>query len=84
MIAIWGATVGKMIMRIRVVKIADGSLPGFLSSLLRLLIPAACAYIPFIGGFGTLLCYMSVFFNPKRRGWHDFAASTVVVSTARN
>lgn len=83
MVAVWGATVGKMLMRIRVVRAAEGTRPGFGRSFLRWLIPGLCAYVPFVGGFGTLLCYLTLFIDTKRRqGLHDKAASTVVISTA--
>lgn len=83
MVAIWGARVGKMLMRIHVVSAAEGTRPGFGRSLLRWLIPGLCAYVPFVGGFGTLLCYLTLFIDTKRRqGLHDKAASTVVISTA--
>lgn len=83
MVAIWGATVGKLLMRIRVVRADEGTRPGFGRSFLRWLIPGLCAYVPFVGGFGTLLCYLSLFIDTKlRQGFHDKAASTVVISTA--
>ena len=85
MIAFWGATLGKMIMKVKVVKATDGNAPGLLSSFLRYLIPGICAYIPFIGGLGTLLCYISFTFDGsgRRQGWHDEVASTLVVKNVR-
>ncbi|RCS80647.1 RDD family protein [Brachybacterium alimentarium] len=84
MIGFWGATVGKMIMKVKVVKPRSGEAPGIGSGIVRYLIPGVCALIPFIGWLGTLACYVSPTFDSsgRRQGWHDKVANTVVVSTA--
>jgi uncharacterized RDD family membrane protein YckC len=84
MIGFWGATLGKMIMKVKVVKPRNGSVPGIGAGVVRYLIPGVCALIPFIGWIGTLLCFLSVTFDSsgRRQGWHDKVANTVVVSTA--
>ncbi|GAA1309598.1 RDD family protein [Brachybacterium tyrofermentans] len=84
MIGFWGATVGKMIMKVKVVKPRDGNAPGIGSGIVRYLIPGICALIPFIGWLGTLACYVSPTFDSsgRRQGWHDKVANTVVVSTS--
>lgn len=81
MVWFWGATVGKMLTKIVVVRTADGRMPGFFPSLLRYIIPGLCAYIPFIGSIGTALCFLSPSFDSggRRQGWHDKVANTVVV-----
>jgi uncharacterized RDD family membrane protein YckC len=83
MIGFWGATLGKMIMKVKVVKPRNGAIPGIGAGIVRYLIPGLCALIPFIGWIGTLLCYLSVTFDSsgRRQGWHDKVANTVVVST---
>lgn len=84
MVGFWGATLGKMIMKAKVVKPRDGAVPGIGAGIVRYLIPGLCAFIPFIGWIGTVLCYLSVTFDSsgRRQGWHDKVANTVVVSTA--
>lgn len=84
MVAFWGATVGKMIMKVKVVKPRNGDVPGVGSSIVRFLIPGVAGLIPFVGWIGTLVCYMSPTFDStgRRQGWHDKVANTIVVSNA--
>ncbi|SCK28131.1 RDD family protein [Streptomyces sp. WMMB 322] len=78
MIAFKGATFGKMAMGLRVLKEADGQLPGAGSGFIRYIIPVAGSVVC---GIGTLLVYLSPFFDNsgKLQGWHDRGAGTVVV-----
>jgi uncharacterized RDD family membrane protein YckC len=78
LIALRGATLGKQAMGIRVVREADGQIPGWGPAILRWL-------IPFVGIFacciGQTVVYVSPFFDGTRRyqGWHDKVAKTLVV-----
>jgi uncharacterized RDD family membrane protein YckC len=80
MIALRGATVGKQVMGVRVVREADGQVPGWGPAALRWL-------IPFVGIFacciGEIVVYLSPFFDGTRRfqGWHDKVAKTLVIRT---
>ncbi|MCD5349243.1 RDD family protein [Kineosporia mesophila] len=78
MIATRGATVGKMVLGVRVVKIEDGQVPGWVPALLRWLIPFAGSLFC---GIGQIVVYLSPFFDSsgRRQGWHDMAAKTVVI-----
>jgi uncharacterized RDD family membrane protein YckC len=78
MIALCGATVGKWIFRIRVVRLEDGQVPGWGPSILRWLIPAVGGLAV---GIGQLLVYLSPFFDSsgQHRGWHDKVAKTLVI-----
>jgi uncharacterized RDD family membrane protein YckC len=73
-----GATLGKLCVGIRVVKVNTGQKPGLGSSFIRWIIPMvgsiAC-------GIGQLLVYLSPFWDKsgRQQGWHDKAASTMVV-----
>ncbi|MFD5587655.1 MULTISPECIES: RDD family protein [unclassified Streptomyces] len=73
-----GATLGKLAVGIRVVKVEDGQKPGLGKSFIRWIIPVvgsvAC-------GIGQLLVYLSPFWDKsgRQQGWHDKAASTMVV-----
>jgi uncharacterized RDD family membrane protein YckC len=76
--AIKGQTVGKMIMGIKVVRSADGQVPGFGPSFMRWLLPIIGAVIC---GIGQILVYLSPLFDSSGRvqGWHDKAANTLVI-----
>ncbi|MFC4492707.1 RDD family protein [Streptomyces ovatisporus] len=78
MIAFKGATVGKMALGLRVVREADGQLPGAGGGFVRYIIPIAGALACYIG---ALLVFLSPFFDNsgKLQGWHDRAAGTVVI-----
>lgn len=83
MIGVKGATVGKMVMKIKAVKPRNGQVPGLGAGFVRFLIPGLCGLIPFIGGLGSLVCLISPTFDSsgRRQGWHDKVANTVVVSS---
>ncbi|MFJ4783073.1 RDD family protein [Streptomyces sp. NPDC088794] len=78
MIAAFGATLGKLAVGIRVVKVDTGQKPGLGSAFIRWVIPMvgslAC-------GIGSLLVYLSPFWDKsgRQQGWHDKAASTMVI-----
>ncbi len=81
-----GQTVGKKLMGIRIVKLADGSNPGFVSAvLLRSLVPGIIstvlnAVIPFLFlGWIFFLADACFIFREDRRCIHDHIAGTIVV-----
>lgn len=82
MVGFWGQTVGKMLLKIRVVKTQTGQHPNLVVSVVRFLIPGVCSLIPFIGLLGMLMCFLSATFDNsgRRQGWHDKVANTYVVS----
>ncbi len=84
MVALWGATVGKLAMGIRVVRIADASAPGLARSLARVLVPNVAGVLTFgIGWFVVwVVLALSLVFDQDERGWHDKLAGTVVVAKA--
>ncbi|MET9440014.1 RDD family protein [Streptomyces sp. NPDC006610] len=73
-----GATLGKLAVGIRVVKVDTGQKPGLGSSFIRWIIPIVGS---FACGIGQLLVYLSPFWDKsgRQQGWHDKAASTMVV-----
>ncbi|KOG34067.1 RDD family protein [Streptomyces resistomycificus] len=73
-----GATLGKMAVGIRVAKADTGQKPGLGSAFIRWIIPVVGS---FACGIGQLLVYLSPFWDKSGRqmGWHDKAASTMVV-----
>jgi curved DNA-binding protein CbpA len=83
--ALTGQTIGKRVQKIRVVKIADGSVPGWAVALKRFAIPLGVALVLgvlFLGEFALLLGIVAVVGwvnRPDRQGLHDRLAKTVVV-----
>lgn len=78
MISLKGATFGKMALGVKVVKEADGQVPGLGAGFIRYIIPVVGS---FLCGIGQILVYLSPFFDNsgKLQGWHDRAAGTVVI-----
>ena len=104
LIATRGQTVGKLAAGAKVVRLADGGVPGWRTSLRRWAIPglavalAAAMGITFeqtrigglaaipvqiVAGLVVLFCHLALTWDGRRQGWHDKAASTVVVATDR-
>jgi uncharacterized RDD family membrane protein YckC len=80
LIALKGATLGKMAVKIQVVRTDNGQVPGWGPSLIRWVIPQAAGLLC---GIGQILVYLSPFFDGtgRQQGWHDKASGTVVVKT---
>ncbi|MEU3951107.1 RDD family protein [Streptomyces achromogenes] len=78
MTGLFGATLGKLAVGIRVVKVENGQKPGLGKSFLRWIIPIVGS---FACGIGQLVVYLSPFWDKsgRQQGWHDKAASTMVV-----
>jgi uncharacterized RDD family membrane protein YckC len=87
-IAIRGQTIGGWLLRLRVVRYVDGGkvmpyqafiralipwLPLFVASAL----PSSFSWI----GIAQLIVYVSIFFQPLLRGYHDKAAGTIVLTS---
>lgn len=69
---VWGATPGKMLVRIRIIDASSGKKPGLLQSFIRF----------FSYTISMLPCMAGVFwvhFDKRRQGWHDKIARTLVV-----
>lgn len=84
MVARWGATVGKLSMGIRVVRMADASAPGLARSFARVLVPSVAGVLTFgIGWFVVwLVLALPLVFGQDERCWHDKLTGTVVVTKA--
>ncbi len=79
LIAIYGATIGKRVMKLSVVNREDGSPVNWSYSAVRALIPTVAGLIPVIGLAANLAVYVRAVFHPMRQGLHDAAAGTIVV-----
>lgn len=73
-----GATLGKRVLHLQVVRRADGTLPAWGPAVIRLLVPASGLLVCFVG---SLVVYASPLLDGSgyNRGWHDRAAGTVVI-----
>jgi uncharacterized RDD family membrane protein YckC len=80
MIGKWGRTVGKFALGTRVVRIDTGGPVLWSSSAIRALIPLAAGVIPSVGSALSLVVYATAFWHPRRQGFHDRAAGTIVVA----
>jgi uncharacterized RDD family membrane protein YckC len=83
MVALFGRTVGMMIMRITIIRQADGQKPNLVNAILRFIAPGLAGLIPLFGQFCYLLVYVSPIFDGsgRQQGWHDKLATTLVVSS---
>ncbi|MGL4173378.1 MAG: RDD family protein [Actinomycetota bacterium] len=82
LIALRGATFGKQIMGIKILREADGRVPGFGPAAIRLVIPLGAGLVTC--GIGYLVVMLSPFFDDSGReqGWHDKTAKTQVVNSS--
>lgn len=69
----YGASLGKIVMKIRVVELATLSNPGFLSAFNRSVFRVVSELIFYLGFVWAML-------DPYRRGWHDRTARTLVIN----
>lgn len=81
-VAIWGRTLGKLVLGLRVVRFVDGERPDLARSLQRTLLPnlAGAIPVPFAPAFEAAV-YLSSMGDQLGRGWHDRSAGTLVVRT---
>jgi len=79
LVALTGATVGKRLLKIKVVNRLDGSPVSWSYAAVRALVPTVAGLIPVIGFALNIAVYVRAFFHPLRQGLHDAAAGTVVV-----
>lgn len=74
-----GQSLGKMVVGIKIVRVSDDSVPGFVKVvLLRMFVPSLLAGIPYVGVLiwvADVLCI----FRDDRRCLHDLIAETKVV-----
>ncbi len=70
----YGATLGKMMMRIRIVELPELEKPSFASSLNRAVIRVVSEMLFYLGFVWGMM-------DPFRRTWHDLSAKTLVVES---
>lgn len=80
MVALWGQTVGKMVMGIRVARQANGRCPLWWEAGLRIGLVGVVIVIPHeLALFAAMILFTTAGFDPMRRNLTDRAAGTVVV-----
>ena len=79
LIALWGQTLGKRMVGIKVINAAHGGVPGWGKSFGRWTIPGLVGLLPYIGWLLAILCYVSLTWDRVYQGWHDKAAGTLVI-----
>lgn len=77
--AVRGQTVGKMVVRTKVIDPETGRIPSWQSSFIRWGAPAALSTIPYVG-FLTVGMYAWLVWDARQQGLHDKAARTLVVN----
>jgi uncharacterized RDD family membrane protein YckC len=80
MLTLWGTTVGKWAVGIKVVRYADGARPDVGRATQRTALPNIFLLValPFVAVMQWVV-YGSSLSHPLRRGWHDRYAGTMVV-----
>lgn len=68
-----GQTLGKKALKIRVCKVEDGQVPGYVKAFLRELVGKMVSSLVF--GLG----YLWPLWDSRKQAWHDKIAGTVVV-----
>lgn len=81
--AVLGQTLGKIAVGTRVVVEADGTLPGWRRSALRWALPGLAGRLPVVGLGISLAITASLLWDPRRRGFHDRLAGTIVIRVPR-
>jgi uncharacterized RDD family membrane protein YckC len=77
--ALWGKTIGKHLVGIRVCSRHDLGRPGWVRSLKRWGIFYVVSWIPLVGGLLSVLIPLPLLWTAQRQGLHDMFAGTVVV-----
>jgi len=80
-IAVWGQTLGKRMVGVKVIHANHGGLPGWGKAFGRWAIPGLLALIPLVGWILSIVCYLSATWDRVYQGWHDKVAGTLVIRT---
>ena len=81
LLSLRGQTLGKLAMRVRIVRATDGGNPGFLRAVvLRNMVRHLLSAVPILGGLFALADILAIF-GKERRCLHDRIAGTRVVES---
>jgi uncharacterized RDD family membrane protein YckC len=79
-VALWGRTIGKMVVRCRVVRVDTGGPTGWWYAGIRALVVSLAWAVPYIALAAAMVVYGYAVLDPRQQGLHDKAAGTVVVA----
>jgi uncharacterized RDD family membrane protein YckC len=82
-VAFRGATLGKAMLGVRVVRLDTWDRPGLLSAALRASVLYGPLAVPYVGLFLLAVVAVPALVWPTRRGLHDLAAGTAVIQVER-
>ncbi len=77
--AVWGQTIGKHVLRIRVCSGRDLGRPGWIRAFKRWLLYVVVGFVPLVGGVLTMLVPLPLVWTHNRQGLHDKFADTLVL-----
>jgi uncharacterized RDD family membrane protein YckC len=81
-VTLWGQTLGKFLLGVRVARQVNGRCPLWWEAALRIALPGVVATVPHpLAKAAAMALYVAAMFDPLRRGLPDRAAGTVVVRT---
>ncbi|HYI61183.1 MAG TPA: RDD family protein [Acidimicrobiales bacterium] len=81
-VTLWGQTLGKLLLGIRVARQVNGRCPLWWEAAVRIALPGVVATVPHpLAKAAAMALYAAAMFDPLRRGVADRAAGTVVVRT---
>ncbi len=78
-VALWGRTLGKSLLGLRVIDRKTGNRPGWSAAFLRWFIPVFSWFIPLVDVAGPMIVWGFSLTNKRRLGLHDLVAGTAVV-----
>lgn len=78
-VAVWERTIGKHVLRLRVVRSSDAGRVGWTYSAVRSLVTSAAGLVPTIGIGVSAVVYLWAAVDPRRQGVHDKLAGTLVI-----
>jgi len=79
-VTLWGQTLGKLALGVRVARVANGRCPLWWESAIRIALPSVVAVVPHpLAKVVSIVLYAVAMFDPLRRSIPDRAAGTVVV-----
>lgn len=79
---LWGRTLGKWLLGLRVARFGDGANPTTTQAAQRILLPQAVGAVPVaVAGALVVMVYLTSTFDVLRRGVHDKYAGTIVIRT---
>lgn len=71
-VALYGASLGKMAMRIRIISVDSGTIPGWPAAFNRAVFRILSEIIFYLG-------FLWAMFDPFNQAWHDRTARTIVI-----